>query len=250
MSEKDGLIAIVPDETSSAPRSGEHPLVDAFGRSTKVKKLPQGSVKDVVNRIRLCKGEQDSSAVMLTSSLAGEGVTTISMNVAAALACEEPSSKVLLIDNSGSGFCKYKSSSDTGQTLTREVLSAGDDLDEYFLPSEMGNLRLIRIENAGDGTGLDMDAKDAVNLFELFKEHFSYIIMDGPALSKSSGSLIWCRAVDGIVITVRTGKTRWQVIRRTKDLLVSGSGDDEDKILGVILNMRKNVIPGWIYKRI
>jgi len=250
MSEKDSLIAIVPDEPTTVRKSGEHPVLQAFGRLPKAKKLPDSKVKDVVNRIRLCKGDHVSCAVMMTSSLLGEGVTTVAMNVAAALADEEPSSKVLLIDNSGSDFFGYKNAADTGKILTREVLSAGDDLDEYFLPSEMANLRLMRIESAGTGSGMDMDAKDTVNLFDLFKEHFAYIIMDTPPLSKSSGALIWCRAVDGIVITVRTGKTRWQVIRRTKDLLVSGTGEDESKILGVILNIRKNVIPGWIYRRI
>ena len=249
MTQKDDkLIAIVPDDAGIPSLDGRHPVEAAFGDLPGLKKLPMASVRDAVNRIKLLKGVNESAAVLLTSSLEGEGVSTVAMNVAAVLACEEPSQKVLLVDNAGGGFGGYKSASGETKLFTRKVLYDvdGGDLDSYLLECGLPNLSLIRIESGEASNGLGMDARDGVNLFELLKGNFSYIIVDAPALAGNSGALIWCRAVDGVVVVVRAGRTRWQVIRRTKELIESGGG----KILGAVLNQRKNVIPRWIYKRI
>jgi Mrp family chromosome partitioning ATPase len=54
------------------------------------------------------------------------------------------------------------------------------------------------------------------------------------------------KKADGVMLIIESGKTRKQVALKAKQELENAGA----KVLGVILNRRKQYIPGWIYKRL
>ena len=77
-------------------------------------------------------------------------------------------------------------------------------------------------------------------------DKFDYLILDAPPVLIYSEFRILCSKMDGVVLVLESGKARRQVALRAKKEIVEAGG----RILGVVINRRKYVIPQWIYKRL
>jgi capsular exopolysaccharide synthesis family protein len=96
---------------------------------------------------------------------------------------------------------------------------------------------------------------EITNLFEsnrfeqtlkTMRKRFNYVILDVPPVNRYAESMVIGTKVDGVILVIKSDKTRQQVAMRAKqDLEEAGA-----KILGVILNRRKHYIPEWIYRRL
>lgn len=82
-------------------------------------------------------------------------------------------------------------------------------------------------------------------LLDNLKSQFQYIIMDIPPILNFAEGLALSKLCDGIILVVRAGEIRWEVIQEAKRLLQKAGVP----ILGGILNQRKYFIPNWLYKR-
>jgi len=67
-----------------------------------------------------------------------------------------------------------------------------------------------------------------------------------PPAGVSSDGFGFSDKVDGVVILVEAEKTRWQVADNTRMRILEQGG----KVLGVVLNNRRHIIPKCVYKRI
>jgi len=72
-----------------------------------------------------------------------------------------------------------------------------------------------------------------------------YIIVDGaPLLSHVTDSYLLASIIGNMVIIVRSGTCRWEILENTKSNIASL----DVNILGVILNCAEQPIPGFIYR--
>jgi capsular exopolysaccharide synthesis family protein len=78
------------------------------------------------------------------------------------------------------------------------------------------------------------------------RENFDYVILDGPPVPACSESLVIGAKVDGVILTLESGKARRSVALKAKKEIEESGG----KFLGVVLNKREYYIPKWIYKRL
>ena len=74
------------------------------------------------------------------------------------------------------------------------------------------------------------------------RERFGFVLVDCPAIQESSAILTIGRTVDGVVLVVAAGETGRDEIRVAQQALTASSA----KLLGLVLNKRKNPIPGPI----
>lgn len=85
---------------------------------------------------------------------------------------------------------------------------------------------------------------DFEKLAKDLEDHYSVILWDLPPTDKSVSSRIIAKYTQGVVLVVEAGKTRWQAARYSAEhFQYSGV-----RVLGVILNKKKNYIPTWLYK--
>jgi capsular exopolysaccharide synthesis family protein len=207
-------------------------------------------------------------SIMFTSCAFEDGVSTTAVNFAAALA-RDPNTKVLLLGANlrtsklqevlESQRASAKKNTNESQ-LFLDYVSNGTDLTastsadvdvttgKAFLTTPMGegNLQVIpcgdwrtRPVNYFESPGFNQE-------LELVREEFDYVVVDAPPVHGSPETLILASKVDGIVLVVKSEKTRREVAIKAKKQLEAAGG----KILGVVMNKRKYYIPEWIYRHL
>ncbi len=83
-------------------------------------------------------------------------------------------------------------------------------------------------------------------LVQEWRDKFDYVIFDSPPVLPFVDSLSLAAIVDGVVLVVRAGQTRWEVAQNAKRRLVSARAN----LLGVALNRRKMGMNDRMYKRL
>lgn len=78
------------------------------------------------------------------------------------------------------------------------------------------------------------------------KGHFDLALMDSPSLATGVDTAAVTRCVDGVVLVIEAGRTRWPVLVRAKKKILNNGG----KLLGTVFNKRRNYIPDVIYSRL
>ena len=93
---------------------------------------------------------------------------------------------------------------------------------------------------------VDMESKLTEEFMEKLKQTFDLTLVDSWSVSVPPKPMLFSPHVDGVVLVVDAGKTRWQIAEKKKRDIVSQGG----KVLGVILNNRTYPIPDSIYNRL
>jgi len=83
-------------------------------------------------------------------------------------------------------------------------------------------------------------------LVETWRNEFRYVVFNSPAVLQYVDALSLASAVDGVVLVVKAGQTRWDSAQQAKYKLTTAQAH----LLGVALNRRKMDIPQGLYKRL
>lgn len=76
--------------------------------------------------------------------------------------------------------------------------------------------------------------------------NFSYTLIDCPSLGASCEAEMLAPDVDGVVLVVEADRTRRDQILRAKRTIEMANG----KLMAMVLNKRRRVVPEWIYRRL
>jgi hypothetical protein len=78
------------------------------------------------------------------------------------------------------------------------------------------------------------------------REQFEYLLIDSPAVRHDGESSVLAQAADGVVLVIKAGQTRREVVQRALDLLRAGNA----QIAGMVLNQRTFPVPQALYERL
>jgi Mrp family chromosome partitioning ATPase len=78
------------------------------------------------------------------------------------------------------------------------------------------------------------------------RTRFEYVLIDAAPVGTYPDCAALCDKVDAVLLVVKHGSTRREVLRRTKGIVTRAGGN----ILGVVLNRRRFPIPGFLYRRL
>src|SRR5437763_1510400 len=78
------------------------------------------------------------------------------------------------------------------------------------------------------------------------REQFEYLLIDSPAIRHDGESSMLAQAADGVVLVIKAGQTRREVVHRGLDLLRAGNA----QIAGMVLNQRTFPVPQALYERL
>lgn len=127
-----------------------------------------------------------------------------------------------------------------------EIIESNADWTEMTKPVRDSNLKLITA-GVSDRNPIDLLGSDRFKeLVDEWKKQFRYVIFDSPAVLNYVESLSLAAVVDGVVLVVRAGQTRWDIAQNAKQKLTTAHAN----LLGVTLNRRKMDIPDGLYKRL
>ncbi|MFH1145161.1 MAG: CpsD/CapB family tyrosine-protein kinase [Candidatus Eisenbacteria bacterium] len=179
-----------------------------------------------------------------TGAVTGEGATTVALHFAYLLA--RTSGKRILLVDSDVGAKKVSLSSPLGvRPGLVEVLCAEARLEEVVLATEVSDLHFL----PAGAHGPHADAMKISNLQSLgdrLGKLYDWVILDLAPVLEHPESRLLASVSDGVVLVVRAHRTPRATAQRALDLLTSG----RCRVLGTVLNARKESLPGFLRERV
>jgi succinoglycan biosynthesis transport protein ExoP len=172
-------------------------------------------------------------ALLVTSSLPGEGKTTTAVNTAFSLA--QTGATVVLID------------ADMRRPRLRSIFGVAEQLGlSSILSSSVSEKEILEMVAQDEATGLGILTSGPIppnpaeligsdqmrELLSVLLQHFDHVVIDSPPVSSFTDGVLISTMVDGVLLVVHGGKSSRHIVRRSKQLLQ----DVGAKIFGVVLN--------------
>ena len=124
-----------------------------------------------------------------------------------------------------------------------EVLSDKCSQDGVIKNTSNSDLKLLAAGGMGGRVLADMDPGKFKSFLDLVKTEFEFIFLDIPPLLHYAEGITLSKLCDGVILIVRAGQTRLEVVEEAKRLLKKANVN----LLGAILNRREFYIPGGLY---
>ena len=174
---------------------------------------------------------EEKRSIGLTSCGENDGKTTISLNLAAALAMDGKKTVLFDADIRRSVLAKYSETHGRIEGLG-QYLAGQCAINDILYATDVPNLYIIfagtRVANPAELLG----SKRLKGLVAALKNTFSYVIIDTPPLGRVIDCAIMAPVIDGLLIVVNTEKNSFRAVRAVKAQYEKANG----KILGVVLN--------------
>lgn len=219
--------------------------------------------------VALAHAEQGVQTIAITSSVSGEGCSTIAYYLSLMLAqsltshqsvtklddgdyaaesenMERGKSRVLVIDGNLKKPALHQMFGIDPSHGINEFVLAASARDHYSITVSPHHLNLI---TSGKMNGNSHDIWVSLrikSLMDKLRSKFEYILIDAPPVIGHPETLALSKLTDGVLFVIKANETRLEIIEQARGQL----NDAGVKVLGVVLNERQFFIPERIYKRI
>jgi len=197
------------------------------------------ALQHFVNNRELAGEEPLPTRIAVTSTTAGEGVSTVASGLAAVLAAEFATT-VVRVDLSWLGRTE-RLNPDTADPGIKDVVSGEALLDDVLVGADDPS-----VLHLGEGVG-DMDvivprSEDLDIIVDELTSEFDHVLLDMPPVLDGSAGLPLFRLADAYVLVVRSGVTHTdQVTRATRQLA-------EVPFAGSVLNRQRTRVPAALQR--
>ncbi|MBR3164189.1 polysaccharide biosynthesis tyrosine autokinase [Candidatus Saccharibacteria bacterium] len=189
------------------------------------------SIKTLRTNLQFSSVDHGFKTVLITSALAGEGKSFVSVNLAASFA--QTNKKVLLVD------CDLRKGRLHHILGVTNVLGFSNLLTDdvalfkkYIQKTHIKNLSVITRGAYPPNPSELLSSNKNKELLELLKEHYDIIIFDGTPCSGITDSVIMATLVDEVLIVTRDSKTPKATLDATRESLQKVKAP----IAGVVMN--------------
>lgn len=183
--------------------------------------------------------------ISFAAALPGEGATTLAVHFAYLLA-RVAEKRVLLIDADMARSAPSLSEAVGDCDGLTELLRGGGPLEKVILRTEQANLHFLP---AGRDRVRHVEAVSSGQIRPLFEELGSYydtVVVDNAAVLEHPEAPLIGATSDGVVLVVRAHYTRREIVQRA----VAELNFSRCRILGTVLNARKESLPGFLRERV
>lgn len=215
------------DDRDSWPKNPTHLNLDGHNGATSGRpncfllQRPSSPESEAVHALRtmlfVSKDEDPPKIVLITSSLPGEGKTTLANNLAIALAKH---GKTCLVDADlrmpavGGSFNLFP------RVGLEHYLQGSATLDQVMLAShDVNNLTIIPSALPTEHTNYLLTGAPIRSLIVRLRDRFEFVVIDTPPILLYADGLAVSTLVDGVVLVGRAGQTPRGAIRRSMELL-------------------------------
>lgn len=197
------------------------------------KKMPRSlsaeAYRSLRTSIKFSSADKLIKTIVVTSSLIGEGKSTVVGNLAYSL--NQDGSRVLVIDcdlRKPSMHYNFFVSNEEGLT---DVLAGNSDLKNVIKKVEE-SLFLITAGTTSPNPAEILGSKAMEDLINELYIDFDYIILDTPSVLPVSDTLLLASKADATLIVVKARKTKEKMVKESYAQLV----DARANVIGTILN--------------
>ena len=194
--------------------------------------------KSIRTNIMLSVMKKGCKIIVVSSSVANEGKTTTTTNLA--ISISQADQRVLLIDGdlrkpkvhhyfsipNAPGLTNYLGSSVNSRSMQQL------DLFSIVHPTEYANLSVITSGSIPPNPAEILGSEPMSEFLKKASEHYDYIIIDTPPINVVSDALPVIRESDGVVLVVRANSSTHPELQKALDSLKF----IDAKILGFVVN--------------
>ena len=204
-----------------------------------VQNYPKSSVTEAIKQVRtnlrFSSVNEQIKTILITSSVAGEGKSFISANLASAFATSKE--KVLLIDcdlrrGRQKELFGLQRTSKKGLSNLLIDKNWSKNLKTYIHKTEIQNLEVIPIGSMPPNPTVLLESNKLDKITEELKKEYDVVIFDAPPVGGLTDALVLTRLADVVLIVARAKKTSLELLENTKEALENVNAN----IAGVILN--------------
>lgn len=200
----------------------------------------------LLRRLRSAQNRDASPhTIGVTSSARGEGVSTVAINTAVCSA-RDLDQLTLLIDASDSQTAANRVFDVGPGPGLSDVLFRSVEPCEYIHESNVEHLYVMGLGATRETLHATFDEPRAREFFAQLKRAFQCVLVDLPTATDLTVCSTLVGLLDGVVLVVEAERVRNQVINRVKKGLVESGA----RLLGVVLNKRRQHVPEWLYRRL
>lgn len=264
------------EQTDSPPSTAPRPSLDQHGV---VFELPDELVKDYYDLkeyLRIATLQQDVRVLSIANSLSGEGSSSIATYLAFLMTgartrsfsesqqknqtrtqwrnlheSDNPwadvsglPSSVLLVDANLHQPTLNRFFGVSARPGLAEILEGKCKLQDAAYRIKGSNFMLL-CAGQTDRNPAELISSDYFNsLVKEWRQQFQYVIFDSPGILKHSEAMSLAACVDGVVLVLRAGHTRWDSAQHAKRRLLTAHAN----VLGATLNRRKMEISDALFQ--
>ena len=195
----------------------------------KPKSIAAEAYRTLRTNIQYSSFDNEYRTIVVTSSEPGEGKTLTAGNLALALAQGE--SKVLLVDcdmRKPSVHKNFRISNENGLT---DLLLHKRTMEQVMVKYNE-NLTIVSAGRVSPNPSEMLGSRAMGTFLEEMKEHFDYVVMDTPPLGAVTDAQVLSTKVDGIILVVKAGATKKDVVMNSVNLIKKVNGN----LIGTVLN--------------
>lgn len=189
------------------------------------------SIRVFRTSMQLSSTSRQSRVIAVTSCQPGEGKSTVSTNLAAALA--QGGKKVILVDTDMRRPSMYSRLGLSTKKGLSEYLTGNESLNDVIQTHQ--TLTTLDLIPSGITPPLPADllgSEQMKSLVDTLREHYEYVIFDTPPALSVTDPLIVSSLADGLVLVVRQGVCTRAMLLRADEIF----RDVDVKIYGFVLN--------------
>ena len=198
-----------------------------------VKQEPDSYITEIYRMIQtnlMARNSQFSPKVILvTSSVPGEGKSTITANLAAAIS--QLGNRVLLIDGDLRRPAQHRMWNRQDCQGIREVIQGETELADA-VTKPMHNLKLLASGEVVSNPLTILDSPDMNQLIAKSRRGYDLVLIDAPPLPVTADILTLNKLVDGVLFVSRPGVIEHESAELAQEILET----IQDKILGMVVN--------------
>lgn len=227
------ILGVVPEfsKTSAVETAqlSEYKDVPRLVACDTVTSLASESFHMLRNSLKFLNSDAPPRAIVVTSSVPGEGKSTVATNLAASIA--QTNQRVLLVDASLKSPMQHWIWNLGNNLGLSDLLVGKVPLCEAML-AVRPNLMVLVAGSPPPNPAALFDSQKMATLIKSFKEHFDYVILDVPAASSGASTSILGKMSDGILLVARPGVATRKSVGYAEELLAR----TQQNILGIVVN--------------
>lgn len=200
-----------------------------------------------VLKTHACSSEKtcDVKTMVVTSSSNGEGKSVAAVNMAVVMA-QDFAKPVLLMDCNMRRPAVASLLGVNNDKGLADVLSGATQLKDALINTEIRNLTVLPAGQVSSNPNELLASEKMKAVLTELRPQFEAIVLDTPAVIPFADPRILSKVVDGVIIVVRAGKTRREVVARAESVLKSVGAN----IIGYVLTGIEYHIPEYIHRHL
>ncbi len=200
------------------------------------------SFRTLKTHIQFSKKYRPMAIIQVTGANRLAGASTTACNLALELACDLLDDRILLVDANLANPAVHQTFGLSEEPGLLNYLTEELDLQQVVQSTAKPNLQVMAVGKTATQIMSPFDLLKFIAFLDEVRQQYTHVVIDSAPILVSSDSLNIATKVDGVILVAEANRTRFESITNIEDNLKHNA-----RLLGIVLNKRRFVIPKILY---